>query len=41
MKDVKMVGVCELNEVRMNQVAEEYNIPGQYTNYVEMIEKWL
>ena len=39
MKDVKMVGVCELNEARMNQVAEEYNIPGQYTNYVEMIEK--
>jgi len=39
MKDVKMVGVCELNEARMNQVAQEYDIPGQYTNYVEMIEK--
>ena len=39
MKDVKMVGVCDLDEVRMKQVAEEYDIPGQYTNYVEMIEK--
>ncbi|MDP6042668.1 MAG: Gfo/Idh/MocA family oxidoreductase [Candidatus Latescibacteria bacterium] len=39
MKDVKMVGVCELNEARMNEVAQEYDIPGQYTNYVQMIEK--
>lgn len=39
MKDVKMVAVCEMNEARMNQAAQKYDIPGQYTNYVEMIEK--
>ena len=39
MDDVKMVAVCELNEVRMIEVAGEYDIPARYTNYVTMIER--
>ncbi len=39
MDDVAMVAVCELNDARMNQVAEEYDIPAQYTDYVAMIER--
>ena len=39
MDDVKMVAVCELNEVRMMEVTGEYDIPARYTNYVTMIER--
>lgn len=39
MDDVKMVAVCELNEVRMIEVAGEYDIPARYTNYVTMVER--
>lgn len=39
MKDVSLVGVSELNEARMQKVADQFGIKGCYTNYVEMIEK--
>ena len=39
MADVAIVAVCDLNEARMNQVAEEYGIPAQYTDYEAMIER--
>ena len=39
MADVAIVAVCDLNEARMNQVAEEYGIPAQYTDYAAMIER--
>ncbi|MBT3606575.1 MAG: Gfo/Idh/MocA family oxidoreductase [Candidatus Latescibacteria bacterium] len=39
MKDVKIVGVSELNEARLQTVGEQFGIKGLYTNYVEMIEK--
>lgn len=39
MKDVKIVGVSELNETRLKSVGEKFGITGLYTNYVEMIEK--
>ena len=39
MEDVKMVAVCELNEVRMMEVSGEYDIPARYTNYMTMIER--
>ncbi|MCZ6633689.1 MAG: Gfo/Idh/MocA family oxidoreductase [bacterium] len=38
-QDAKMVAVSDLNEERMDAVAKEYDIPGRYANYVEMIEK--
>ena len=39
MVDVSLVGVSELNEARMQKVADQFGIKGCYTNYVEMIEK--
>jgi predicted dehydrogenase len=38
-QDAKIVAVSDLSEERMDVVAEEYDIPGRYTNYVEMIKK--
>ena len=37
--DAEIVAVSELDEARMQRVAEKYGIKGRYTNYVEMIEK--
>lgn len=39
MKDVKIVGVSELNEDRLKSVGDQFGVKGLYTNYVEMIEK--
>ncbi|MGA1196442.1 MAG: Gfo/Idh/MocA family protein [Candidatus Latescibacterota bacterium] len=39
MPDVKIVGVSELNETRLQTVGAKFGIKGLYTNYVEMIEK--
>lgn len=39
MEDVKIVGVSELNETRLQKVGEQFGVKGLYTNYVEMIEK--
>ncbi|MFT5365299.1 MAG: virulence factor [Candidatus Latescibacterota bacterium] len=39
MKDVKIVGVSELNEARLQSVGEKFGVKGLYTNYVQMIEK--
>jgi len=37
--EAEMVGVSEMNEERLNSVAEKFEIAGRYTDYVEMIEK--
>jgi virulence factor len=37
--DVEVVAVSELNEDRMHQAADRFDIAGRYTNFVEMIEK--
>ena len=36
---VKMTAVSDLDESRMQDAAVRFDIPGRYTNYVEMIEK--
>ena len=38
MKDVKIVGVSELNEARLHSVGDKFGIKGLYTNYVDMIK---
>ncbi len=39
MKDVGICAVCELNEERRERVAAQFKIPGQYSDYQEMVEK--
>ena len=36
---VQMAAVCELDEARMEQAAEQFGIPARYTGYQQMIEK--
>ena len=38
MPDVTIAAVCELNQERMNKVADQYQIEGRFLNYREMIE---
>ena len=37
--DAKIVAVADLDEERLQTITEEYGIPGQYTDYKQMIEK--
>lgn len=39
MEDVEIVGVCDLNKERLEQVAKKYNIKNTFTDYKEMIKK--
>ncbi len=39
MPDVDIVAVCELNEERMNQVCDKFQIEGRYSDYKKMVEE--
>jgi virulence factor len=39
MEDVQFVAACDMNEKRLREVAEQYQIPKTYTNFAEMLEK--
>lgn len=39
MDDVEIVGICDLNEERLNKTAELYKIEKRFKNYIEMLEK--
>lgn len=34
--DVKVVALCDLNETRLNEIANTYNVPLRYTDYNEL-----
>lgn len=38
-KEAGVAAVCDLNPDRLRATAEKYSIPGQYTDYREMLEK--
>jgi len=39
MDDVRIVAIAELDEARLQKAAEQYGVPGRYTDYHEMLEK--
>ncbi len=39
MEDVEIVGICDLDEKRLNETAEKYKIRNRFTDYKEMIRK--
>ncbi len=39
MDDVELVGICELQEDRLTETADKYNVEGRFTNYREMLEQ--
>lgn len=39
MEDVEIVGICDLDEKRLNETAEKYHIKNRFTNYKEMLRK--
>jgi predicted dehydrogenase len=36
--DVRMVGICDLDEARLNETADKYGIEARFTDYRKMIE---
>jgi virulence factor len=36
---VRLVAVCDLDEVRLAQTADRYGVPGRYASYPEMLER--
>jgi virulence factor len=39
MPDVQIVAIAELNEQRLNETADTYNVPGRYTDYHRMLSE--
>lgn len=38
-KNVEVVSICDLNRLRLNEVAREYGIKGRYESFEEMLER--
>jgi predicted dehydrogenase len=36
--EVELVALCDANEQRLNQIADEYSVPRRYTSYEEMLD---
>src|SRR5262245_40254125 len=37
-QEVEVVAVCDLNETRLNQVADEYKVPLRFTDYQQLFQ---